>query len=50
MYGNVCSNTWKAYYGLSILNWEKMYGNACGNARGNALKLVTRFIMANPYL
>ena len=26
-------------YGLSMLNWEKMYGNACGNACGNALKL-----------
>ena len=25
-YGNVL------YYVLSILNWEKMYGNACGNA------------------
>ena len=27
-----------------------MYGNAYGNACGNALKLVTRFIIAYPYL
>ena len=27
------------HYDLSILNWEKMYGNACGNAYSNALKL-----------
>ena len=24
-------------YGLSVLNWGKMYGKACGNAYGNAL-------------
>ena len=32
-YGNVF------HYGLSMLNWEKMYGNACGNVYGNVLKL-----------
>ena len=26
-------------YGLSVWNWENMYGNPCGNACGNALKL-----------
>ena len=24
-------------YGLSILNWEKMYGNVCNKACGNAI-------------
>ena len=33
------------YYGLSMLNWEKMYSNACGNACDDALKLATRCIM-----
>ena len=32
-YGNVL------HYGLPMLNWEKMYGNAFGNACGNVLKL-----------
>ena len=27
------------HYDLLRLNWEKMYGNACGNACGKALKL-----------
>ena len=26
-------------YGLFMLNWEKIYGNACNNACGKALNL-----------
>ena len=38
------------HYGLSMLNWEKMYGNTCRDACGNALKFVARCIMAYPCL
>ena len=43
-YGNVLR------YGLSMLNWEKIYGNTCGDTCRNTLKLVTRFIMVYPSL
>ena len=31
------------HYGLSMLNWEEMYSNLCGNALNNGLSIFAEF-------